>query len=135
MQNCVSSPFSRLNLTYLIIKSQKRNILICQMIHNKHRKLSILFAHSHHFCLMKNLFPIQNSSEIVFFYVFMFEFKVFSNKITKNETFAFAKRFTMNFVNCPLLLAHLRHFCLIKILFPFQNFCKILFLQLFHVSI
>ena len=39
-QICASSTFSRLNLTYLIIKSQKRKIPICQMIHDYHHKLS-----------------------------------------------------------------------------------------------
>ena len=40
LQNFVFLTFSRLNLRYLIIKSQKINILISQMVHDEHRKLS-----------------------------------------------------------------------------------------------
>ena len=40
LQNCVSSTFSRLNLTYLVIKSQKQSNGICQIVHDKHRKLA-----------------------------------------------------------------------------------------------
>ena len=36
----VFSTFSCLNLRYLITKLQKRNIRICQKVHNEHRKLS-----------------------------------------------------------------------------------------------
>ena len=77
--------------------------------------------------------PFKILAKLFFLTFFTFEFNIFSNKIPKEETFAFVKMFTTNIVNCLLLLARSRHFCLMKNLFPLENSCKIVFLHLFQV--
>ena len=67
-QNCVSSTFPCLNLTFVILKSQKRTFAILKRLTNNMVNCLLLLSHSFHF-LSKNLIsiliPNQNSKSNV----------------------------------------------------------------------
>ena len=81
----------------------------------------------HFFVSWKTSFPKMFSLKILFFLFFLFEFNIFNKKIPKTKH--------LHLQNGSQLISQNDHFrsvqfCLIKILFPFRNSYKIVFVQL-----
>ena len=81
----------------------------------------------HFFVSWRTKFPKMFSLKILIVHFFLFKFNIFSNKIPERKHSRLRNGLQLISKNAHFPSVE---FCLIKFLFPFQKFCKIVFVQL-----